>query len=223
MQPHTGKSPTGANNLPLWTFDAGGTLFLARSVMAGASPLTPEGPLVGGVDLGSMPQAGDEGLICQTYDRFVASQSATLVTGGSLYLAGMYLRTARTISNIWFGIGTAAITPTATQNWALLISATGTVLASIGIDSLTAAAGVHGASITPTMAGPGLVWAGFILNAATEAAFIRGLSTAGSFNIGLPAQSRYAVNGTGLTAPPTSISPASNTGSGAQSLWAGLS
>lgn len=223
MQPHTGKSPTGANNLPLWTFDENGNLFLAHSVMAGASPVTPNGPLTGGVDLGSMPQAGDEGLIVQTFDRFLCSQSATLVTGGSLYLAGMYLRTARTISSIWFGIGTAAVTPTATQNWALLVSGAGTVLGSAGIDSLTTSVGVHPASITPVTAGPGLVWAGLFFNAATEPALIRGLSTAGSFNIGLPAQSRFGIGGTSLTAPPASIIPANITGSGAQSIWAGLS
>lgn len=174
--------------------------------------------------LDNRPAPADHGLLTWTYDIFTSSQAATAVTNGTLYLAGMYLRAATQISKIWYAIGTAAVSPVAGQNFAILFGGDGTVLGSVGIDTNTTSAAPHGESITPVSAGPGLVWAGFIANAATPPAFLRGISSAGAYNVGQGvATSRYVINGTSRTAVPASITPASNSITGAQAIWAALS
>lgn len=181
--------------------------FKAPTVIAGGTLLGP--PFA--------PQPSDHGLIAWSSDPNYASATSAAVNG-SLYLAAVYLRSAATISKVWWIHTTAGASATAGQSFAGLYNSTGDRLSSVGIDSQVVANGPQSPSLsTPQTVPAGRYWVALLLNAGTPPVLARTSgASATANNLNLSAASlRYAVNGTGLTAMPSSINPASNTTTGA--------
>lgn len=164
-----------------------------------------------------VPTARDMGLIAWSFDPalFTGSSGDTAFTNGTQYLTAVYVPRVQAATKIYWGINTAATTPTSGQNWLTLYNAAGTLLASLDITASMTSTGLITSTISSTSLTPGLYWVGVIQNAATPARLYRGSSVnnASMLNIGTTAATkRVAANGTGITTtPPASITPGSNT------------
>lgn len=173
----------------------------------------------------STPQPADHGLIAWASDPSVVTSSFA-TTNGSLYLASVYIRSSVTVAKCWFMNNAGATGVTAGQNFIGLYGPTGTLLSSAGIDTQIAAGGPSGVSLGAQQAvAAGHYWVGLLVNAtgAPTVARMGGVSASGN-NVNLSGASlRWAVNGTGLTALPGSITPASNSTTGALAIWAAVS
>jgi hypothetical protein len=156
--------------------------------------------------------------------------SNTQVTGGTLYLIGIVLRHAATITNLAVAVDTAAVTATANENFLLLYDSGGTLrgqTAAGAIDTATQSSGLLSHAMSAAYAAlPGRYWVGAYFNASTQLKLARFTGEGGTiYDPGLSAASYwFCVNGTGLTTtPPPSVTPSSNTHTGAITAWAGVS
>lgn len=200
-------------------YDRTGALTTSRSLKV-AGALTVAGSPVSAP---SVPQPGDHALAAWSYDPSFALSGLT-PTLGTVYLSAVYLRQAATISKCWFMLGTAAGTPTAGQNWAGLINASGTVLSTASLDTVVTGSNTpkFGTLSTPQSVAAGMYWVALLFNGATApvvyktAAPFLGFGTVNQ----AAAAYRYATAGTGQTAL-NNITPASN-GQG-QSIWVAVS
>lgn len=192
------------------------SLVIAGTLTVGGAPVTGDRNVAG---------PADNGLKAWSFDP--ASASATTgITSGTLYLTAIFVRAPITITKLWYGMGTAATSPVAGQNFVGLFSSAGTLLASAGIDTqVTGTNGPQNVTITSTALAAGCYWFGILQNAATPQALVRSAPAFGALsNVNLSSATfRAAVNGTGLTAMPSSITLASNSQSGASHLWAAVS
>jgi hypothetical protein len=172
----------------------------------------------------SMPNytPADHSLVAWSGDP-AAMVNVSAFTNGTLYLSKVLLRKAATISKLWYNCTTAAVSPVAGQNFIGLFDSSGTLLASASIDGNLTANVVHSISITPQNLAAGSYWVGMITNASTPPQFARS-SGNNLMNAGLTAANyRFAVNGTGRTSMPATITPGSNSVSGVISLWTAIS
>ena len=198
-----------------------------NGVLTSSAPMAVPSLSVGGAQIGSPPIAlpSDHSLLAWAADPTNASTNSTL-TNGTLYLASVYLRSAATVSKVWWVNTTAAASATAGQNLVGLYSSAGTLLASVSIDSIVTGNGVQSATFsTPPAVQAGRYWVGVLVNAGTPPAMARMAGASASANNVNPSAAPYrvAVNGTGLTAMPATITPASNSLTGALALWAAVS
>lgn len=201
------------------------------STITGPAGFTPPADTpftVGGVQVpASEFWPSDFGFAAWTYDQALAfGQSAT--TNGSLYLNLVIVRATRTVSTVSISIGGAAVSPVANQNYLGIYDSTGLRVASTAAGALDAGTTSLGllpqALSAPVTLRPGRYWVAVLLNAATPAQIARAtafqtLPNAGTSTAGM----RFAVNGTGLTSLPASITPASNTNNANITTWAALS
>lgn len=174
-------------------------------------------------------QPDDLSAIAWAFDPASISNTHTTVSG-TLYLVRLNLRYPKTITNILFGVTTAATVVTANQNFAALYNSAGTRVAvstAGAMDVPIASTGFKAIPLSSTYAAAaGTYWAALLFNAGgTQAVLARGQGASLTIpNMGLTAASfRFAVNGTGLTSTPASITPASNSITGAGTIWAGAS
>jgi hypothetical protein len=189
--------------------------FKAPTIVAGGVPLTTP----------SQPQPADHGLIAWSADPSLAGSTSAAVSG-TLYLAAVWIRSAATISRLWWIHTTAGSGATAGQNWAGLYDSAGTRLSSVGIDSEATTNGVRSPLLTnPTQVAAGRYWVALLFNAATPPILARTAgASASANNMGLSATTlRYAVNGTAQTSLPAAITPANNTATGALALTVAVS
>lgn len=173
-----------------------------------AGNMTTPGSLYG------LPGPASHNLIAWNADPMTCTASGT-ATNGSVYLMKLHIPIAVTIGTIYWAVATAAVTPTAGQNEIGLFNAAGTKLTSVNIDTASTSIGLKGTTIPAQLLAAGAVaFVALILNAATPATLCRGVggTVASSLvNVGLTASNyRFAINGTGLTVLPGSITPASN-------------
>jgi hypothetical protein len=171
----------------------------------------------------------DLSLIAWAYDPVLCSNN-TITVNGTLYLIKVILRSAQTITNLMVALDTAANTATANQNFLLLYDSGGTLrgqTAAGAIDTATQSSGLLSHAMASTYAAAaGAYWVGAYFNASTPPKLARGTGEGGTiYDPGLAAASFFwAVNGTGLTTtPPSSITPSSNTHTGAITAWAAVS
>lgn len=201
-------------------YDRTGALVTGRPVKAPAF-------VAGGVTLStpSEAQPADHGLIAWSSDPNYASTTSSPVNG-TLYLATVWLRSDATVNKLWWIHTTAGVTATAGANWAGIYDASGTRVASVGIDTQAVANGVQSATLsTPAALPAGRYWVALLFNAATAPVVARTFgASASANNMNLAGASlRYAVNGTGLAALPSTITPASNTTTGANAFVVAVS
>lgn len=167
-------------------------------------------------------QPTDHGLNAWAFDPSLVANS-TVATSGTLYLTRLPVRAAVTVTSLWWAVVTAGATPTAGQNWVGLYDSTGNRLVQAGVDGAVTSTGPKQTAVTATALTPGYVWLAFLFNGATNPA----VGAASNFvtipNMNLSGASlRWAVNGTGRTALPTSITPGSNTTTGSNNYWAAI-
>lgn len=131
---------------------------------------------------------------------------------GTLYLQRINVGAAATATRLTWGNNTAGSGAVAGQNFVALFDSAGTRLANVGVDARVASTGIFNETINVPVS-PGFYWIGILINATGMPAIYRGGLLNGTLVNGvLPAsRARFATAGTGLTAMPASITPASNT------------
>lgn len=174
------------------------------------------------------PTPAMQNLIAWAFDPIVCNTNS-VIANGTLVLVRVNLAAAATISKATIVLVSAAVTPTANQNFLGLYNSSGTLVASTAagaIDSSITSTGVLAASFSSSYAAAaGFYWVGILLNCSTAPGIMRGGygSTTAFAQMGAtPATYRFAQNGTGLTSLPSSITPSSN-GNSAQAWWTAVS
>jgi len=170
----------------------------------------------------------DNGLLAANYDMQAASVG-TPITAGTVFLMKLQIRFAMTISALRFqAIGSASGTDNVVVG---LYSPAGVLLTgsgNVGAQFVTPnQANISCPLTTPQSLAAGTwVWAAILSNqggggtqAQPQRAFSASAATR-SLNL-TPATARFAINGTGQTALPLSITPASNIISGSLDIWVG--
>ncbi|MET7687975.1 glycosyl hydrolase family 28-related protein [Streptomyces sp. NPDC005483] len=158
-----------------------------------------------------VPRPADHNLVAWTQDPATIG-NGTAGTSGTLYLSAVYVPKYTTLTKLIWGSNGAGSGATAGRNFVGLYNAAGTLLASVGVDARITGTGAFTETINVT-ATPGLYWVAFLVTATTMPQIYRGGTLSGglhSANLS-GASLRYATNGTGLTALPAPITPASNT------------
>ena len=170
----------------------------------------------------------DNGLLTANYDMQAASVSST-ITAGTVFLLKLQIRQAMTISALQFqAIGSASGTPNVLVG---LYSPVGTLLTgsgNVGAQFVTPNQADISCPLTSpqSLAASTWVWAAILSNSGgggAQAQPNRAVSASAatrSLNL-TPATARFAINGTGQTALPLSITPAGNIISGSLDIWVG--
>ena len=184
-----------------------------------------------GAAFGQIPVVSQSnGLLAWNCDLNAVGGTGVLAGAGVVYLLGLWLPNAITISNIWWYNSTVGAGPTAGECQVGIYSSTGAV----GGTSTTAAAGtgiaVSGAAevalLSPYSAPAGLCWVGMVFQAGTLPTILRcNTSTNSIVNLGRTAATyRMATNGAGVTTGlPGSITPSSNSVTSSVNFWVGVS
>jgi len=151
------------------------------------------------------------GLLGWTHDP-ASVGTGQLLTNGTLYLSRINVGASGTVTKLFWGINSGGVSPTAGQNFVGLYDSTGTRLVSVGVDARVTSTGLFTENVSQAVT-PGYYWFGMLFNAGTAPQVYRSQSLNATLaNTNLSAsQARWATNGTGLTALPASITPASNT------------
>lgn len=162
-----------------------------------------------------IPTPRSRGLIAWSTDPANVSTGTTM-TLGTVYLVGVYVSASVNATKIYWGFTTTAVTsPAAGQCFVGLYNSSGTRLVTAAVESVANATGLNATTISSTALTPGLYWVGLVFNGSSAGTHYRaGSLTSSVLNIGTTAAtSQFATNGTSQTSLPSSITPASNTGS----------
>jgi hypothetical protein len=201
--------------------DAPLTVFRSTGEANFAKALSSNGPALG------MPTPlAANGYAAWTSDPLVAGSSASATTGGVLLLNALAISRSTTLTKGYINLSAAAVTPTAGANWMGLYNFAGTLMGSADISSLITSTGLITATFSSSFAvTPGMYWLALLFNCTTNPSPFRAPSALlASMNGNLTVSTlRVANNSTGLTAMPSSITPASNGQASAQAFWAAVS
>lgn len=171
---------------------------------------------------------GDQGMLEWNFDPAAAITGGTVMTKTDISLARINIRTPTVVNNVWLHCVTAATGQTSNQNFVGIYSSAGALLGSSAagsIDSkLTTGAVVTQPLTAPVALGPGFYWVAALFNSSGTAVLLAEAgNSAVNANAGLTAVNyRWATNGTGTTLPST-ITPSSNSLTGAIPFWTGVS
>jgi hypothetical protein len=209
-------APTTPGNNDVW-FNVSGTQLAVEIWSASLSAWIP-------TPVSVLARPDDAGLIAANFD-VNAATGTTQAVSGRVYLEKLYFRQPRTVSKIWAAIGTAAVTPTANENWAGLISPSGALLSSGQFSSgqLTtvgpAAVSLAAAQAVTTP----FAWAAYVFNCATPPFLLTGCPVPSAANANLAATAyQTAVNGSGATVL-GNVTPSANSQAGALDIWSAAS
>ncbi|MDX3052623.1 hypothetical protein PV378_40055, partial [Streptomyces scabiei] len=216
------------------------TAHAASHATAGSDPLSPDAigalPAAGGTINGHLAVTGNalgldtpavHGAAAWCYDPALAVNSSQL-SNGVLYLIRVDIAAAVTATKLHWWVGNSGSSPVSGQNQVGLYDSTGTLLASATVDADISSANLKTTTITgqPLSAGE-FYWVGMLFNASVPPTLTRAsgwTGAAAAANLGLPAAAaRFATNGSGRTALPSSINPASNVGTEFAGPWAAVS
>jgi len=200
----------------------------AGTQSAGASTLVPNSDHVHPANSGWIPAMNNLLGANGQLDAGIASNAA--VTKGAVTLLKLPIWQPGTITSLWLGLE-AAGSGTSSGSYVGLYSSAGVLLTGSAdqVTNFTAAAPapIQCTLGTAQSVQPGFVWALILSNlSSSQPAFFRYGGTGGAVmgNLNLTAANyRFAANGTGVTVPPGTINPASNTTTNAFALWAGWS
>jgi hypothetical protein len=187
---------------------------------AGATGATgPQGP--SGADGTDTPAVHGAAAWC--YDPALAVNS-TQLTGGTLYLTRVDIAAAINVTKLYWWVANTGSSAVTNQNWAGLYNSSGTLLASANVDTSFSSATLKATPIPATALSAGsFYWVAMLFNASVTPTLTRGSGWTGvdtAANMGLAvAAYRFAKNGTGRTALPASITPASNIGTDFAGPW----
>jgi hypothetical protein len=159
----------------------------------------------------------DIGALAWNRDPGTASSIASPANGVPM-LCGIVLRSACTVSKLAIAVSTAAVTPTASENFLGLVDSTGTVQASTPagqLDSQMGASGLAWSNVAfPYAAPPGRYWVVVLVNCATPPVLATLSSITGATNLvqaGASAALYWgATNLSGRTTLPASFTMSSN-------------
>jgi hypothetical protein len=180
---------------------------------------------VSGYALGSDSPAS-HGAAAWCYDPALAVNS-TQVTAGSLYLVRVNIAAAVNVTKLYWWVGNQGSSPTAGQNLVGLYNSAGTLLASATVDSDVTSAGLKTTTVTAqALTGGAFYWVGLLFNGSVPPTLTRASGWTGvgvAASLGLSAAGyRFAINGTGRTSLPSTITPASNTATDFAGPWAAV-
>jgi hypothetical protein len=174
------------------------------------------------------PSATDHGLIAWSFDP-VHAVSSTGTASGTLALVKVHLRSAATITNVLYAVAAGGTSLTSGQNLVGLYTSAGTRVAQTADQTTLMGAPqiIVAAFTTPYVAAAGAYWIGILTNSggASPQLARSGVSALSDLaSVGLTAATRrFGAFGSGQTALPTSITPASITAVTNGTFWAGLS
>jgi hypothetical protein len=176
-------------------------------------PVTATALTVGGTPSWTPARQGLKGW---TYDPVAISANAAVAVAGTFYMSLIELTDTATLTTLYWDVGVVASGVTSGQNFVCLVNPSGTIVGGVGVDSDITSTGLKATTISVPYT-PGSWRAGFLFNATTPPALARCGAVAGSVNAVntniTGASLRGAINGTGLTALPSSVTLSSN-GSG---------
>ena len=200
----------------------------AAHATAGTDPLTATAvgalPVTGGTITGPLAITGhalgehlpaSHGIAAWAYDPALAVNSTEL-SNGVLYLVRVNIAAPVTVTRLYWWVGNQGSSPTAGRNEVGLYASNGTLLAATNVDSAITSTGLK-TTVIPgqALAASAFYWVGLVFNAAVPPTLTRASGWTGvgqAANLGLTAATyRFAVNGSGRTALPASITPAANT------------
>lgn len=212
------------------------TAHASSHASGGSDPVSPAAigalPSSGGFISGSLAVAGHalgqsfpaaHGAAAWVYDPALAVNS-TLLTSGTLYLVRVNIAAAVNATRLYWWAGNSGSGAVAGQNEVGLYDSTGARLAAANVDADVSSAGLKSTVIpsTPLAAGA-WYWVALLFNASVPPTLTRASGWTGveaAANLGLAAGAyRFAINGTGRTALPASIVPASNAGTDFAGPW----
>ena len=171
---------------------------------------------------------GDQAMLEWNFDPSAGITGGTVMTKTDVSLARINIRTPTVVNNVWLHCVTAATGQTSNQNFVGIYNSAGTLLGSSAAGSLdgklTTGAVVTQPLTGPVSLGPGFYWVAALFNSSGTAVLLaEAANSAVNANTGLSAANyRWATNGTGTTLPST-ITPASNSLTGAIPFWTGVS
>lgn len=210
----------------------GGNLTVTGSSTTGTLAVTGAGTVGGSFTVtgnlltNSVPWIpSDNGFLATTDDMTINGTGA--MVAGTVYLRKIFARTAITVTNIWAQVSVAGV-GASTGTFVGLYSSAGTLLSG-SADQATPLSTLGAQSMPLTtpqaLAAGSFAWIAVVVNLATSQPTLRASSATPIVqNTNLAAASlSAAVNGTVLTALPASITPASNTPSGAFPFWFAVS
>ncbi|MFF1444101.1 collagen-like protein [Streptomyces sp. NPDC058295] len=166
------------------------------------------------------------GVAAWCYDPALAVNSTSL-TSGTLYLVRVNVAAAVTATKLYWWAGNSGSGAVASQNVVGLYNSSGTLLASTNVDSAISSAGLKTTTITgQALTAGSYYWVALLFNASVPPTLTRASGWTGvdaAANLGLSAAGfRFATNGTGRTALPSTITPASNVGTDFAGPWAAV-
>jgi hypothetical protein len=173
----------------------------------------------------------DLGYVAEAYDTAPVGPTARTAALGVLTLIGMWVTTAITVSTVAMYLSTNGNILASTENLVGLYNSAGQLLG-YSTDQTTAWGSGAPKDLTMTLTaqamgsltiGPGLYWVGVLTNGTTAPQFGGASNQSNRWANGQlgVAGARFATNGSGLTALPASITPASNVLS-QTAIWAAI-
>ncbi|EFL29402.1 collagen triple helix repeat domain protein [Streptomyces himastatinicus ATCC 53653] len=214
---------TGFTNVNAYITDAlnrvqaleNGALYKAGGTISGSLAVT-------GHALGQDTPAA-HGVAAWCYDPALAVNS-TQLANGTLYLVRVNVAANVNVTKIYWWVANVGFSPVSGQNQVGLYDSAGALLAAANVDAAISSATLKATTIAAQALTAGeFYWVGMVFNAAGAPTLTRGSGWTGvdaAANLGLTAATyRFATNGTGRTALPSSITPGSNSGTDFAGPW----
>jgi hypothetical protein len=192
-------------------------------------------PTTGGAISGNLAVAGHalgqdtpaaHGIAAWCYDPALAVNS-TQMSNGTMYLTRVNIAANATVTKLYWWVGGEGASPVSGQNQIGLYRSDGVLLAATTVDSAISSATLK-TTVIPAQAltAGSFYWVAMLFNASSPPSLTRGSGWTGAdtaANLGLTAAaSRFATNGSGRTALPSSIVPGSNVGTDFAGPWAAV-